>query len=165
MKPALLVIDVQKKFFGGNARLAEELREASEYINAAIDLFRKKGFPVVCIQHTDPDNDLVAGQPGFDVPEILKILPGDLHIHKTYSNSFTKTGLAEKLRGLGADTIVVTGFAAEYCVLAAARGAEDHDFTAVILRDSIIGGRPGNAKLIESICNIVSYDALEKFLE
>jgi len=36
-------------------------------------------------------------------------------IVKTYSNSFTKTGLAEKLRMLGVDTVVVTGFCAEFC--------------------------------------------------
>jgi nicotinamidase-related amidase len=165
MKAALLIIDVQKRFFGDNPARDAELLSAFRYINAAIDLFRKKNLPVVCIQHTNPEDNLVPGQPGFDVPEILRILPEDLHIHKTYSNSFTKTGLAETLRKLGVDTVVVTGFAAEGCVLNTARGALDYDFTPMILRNSIISGRPGVAPLVESISDTISYNVLEKVLE
>jgi len=165
MKAALLVIDVQKKFFKDNPPAAEELRVASEYINAGIDLFRKKNLPVICVQHTNPEDNLVPGQEGFDVPEILNILPGDVHIHKTYGNSFTKTALAETLRKEGVDTVVVTGFAAEGCVLATVRGAEDYDFTSMILRSSIIGGKPGTALLVESINEIISFDVLAKVLE
>jgi nicotinamidase-related amidase len=165
MKAALLVIDVQKAFFTDNAVRTADLKNAADYINAAIDLFRKKNLPVICIQHMNPEDNLVPGQPGFDVPEILNILPGDLHIHKTYGNSFTKTPLAEKLRALGVDTLVVTGFAAEGCVLATVRGAEDYDFTSMILRSSIIGGKPANALLVESISEIISYRPLEKVLE
>jgi nicotinamidase-related amidase len=165
MKTALLVIDVQNMFFSDKPARLAELENAAEYINAAIDLFRKKNLPIVCIQHMNPEDNLVPGQTGFDVPDILNILPGDVHIHKTYGNSFTKTPLAEKLRALGADTVVVTGFAAEGCVLATVRGAEDYDFTSMILRSSIIGGKPGVAPLVESINEIISYDVLCKVLE
>jgi nicotinamidase-related amidase len=164
MKPALLIIDVQKMVFDDNPVRSAELENASRYINAAIDLFRKKNLPVICVQHMNPEDDLVPGRPGFDVPGLLNILPEDLHIHKTYGNSFTKTPLAEKLRGQGVDTVVVTGFAAEGCVLATVRGAEDYDFGSMLLRSSIIGGRQGTATLVESICEIVSFNALEKFL-
>lgn len=165
MKPALLVIDVQKAFFTDNPSKSAELKNAADYINAAIDLFRKKNLPIVCVQHTNPEDNLVPGQAGFDVPDILKILTGDLHIHKTYGNSFTKTPLAETLRKWGVDTVVVTGFAAEGCVLATVRGAEDYDFTSMILRSSIVGGKPGTASLVESINEIISYGVLEKVLE
>jgi nicotinamidase-related amidase len=165
MKPALLVIDVQKAFFLDNPVRSADLKNAADYINAAIDLFRKKNLPVVCIQHRNPENNLVPGQTGFDVPEILHILPDDLHIHKTYGNSFTKTPLAEALRKAGVDTVVVTGFAAEGCVLATVRGAEDFDFASMILRSSIISAKPGIAPLIESINDIISYDVLAKVLE
>jgi nicotinamidase-related amidase len=165
MKPVLLVIDVQKAFFTDNPIREADLKSAAEYINTAIDLFRKKSLPIICIQHMNPEDNLVPGQPGFDVPEILNILPGDLYIHKTYGNAFTKTPLAETLRKMGVDTVVVTGFAAEGCVLATVRGAEDYDLTSMILRSSIIGGKPGIAPLIESINEIISYDVLEKVLE
>jgi hypothetical protein len=35
----------------------------------------------------------------------------------------------------------------------------------MILRGSIIGGKSGNAVLVESLCEIISYNALEKVLE
>jgi nicotinamidase-related amidase len=162
MKPALLVIDVQKRFFKPGA---EDLRDASEYINAAIDLFRKKGLPVVCIQHTNPKDNLVPGQEGFDVPECLDILPSDLHIHKTYENSFNKTGLHEKLRGLGVDTLILAGFTAEACVTSTYRGAKDLDLTPIMLRGSLIGGNPGVVPFVESTHEIISLLALKKALE
>ena len=39
MKPALLVIDVQKEFFKFSPTTAQSLNDAIEYINAAIALF------------------------------------------------------------------------------------------------------------------------------
>ncbi|MGD0807927.1 MAG: isochorismatase family cysteine hydrolase [Anaerolineales bacterium] len=165
MKPALLVIDVQKAFFKDNPPAAAALRNATEYINAAIELFRKKNLPVICVQHMNPEDNLVPGQEGFDLPESLKILPTDVHIHKTYPNAFNKTTLAELLRKEGVDTIVVTGFAAEGCVLSTCRGAKDLDLTAIILRNSIVAGKPENAPFVESINEIISYGALEKVLE
>ena len=41
MKPALLVIDVQKEFFKRSPITAQSLDSAIEYINAAIALFRR----------------------------------------------------------------------------------------------------------------------------
>jgi nicotinamidase-related amidase len=165
MKPALLVIDVQKMFFKDNTPAAEELRVASEYINAAIDLFREKQLPVICIQHMNPEDHLVPGQEGFDVPECLNILSSDLHIHKTYGNAFHKTELPEKLRALGVDTLILTGFAAEGCVLSTYRGAKDLDLTPILLRGSLIGGKPGVVPFVEAIHEIVSFFALKKMLE
>ena len=165
MKPALLVIDVQKEFFKGNPVTAQSLNEAIEYINAAIALFREKNLPVICIQHMDEANNLVPGAEGFDVPDGLHILPSDLHIHKTYGNSFNKTPLEKELRKLGVDTVIVTGFCAEYCVLSAYRGAQDLDLTPLILRGSIASGTLENIKFVESISDIISYGALKKILE
>jgi nicotinamidase-related amidase len=163
MKPALLVIDVQKEFFTQDA--AQLLNNAIEYINAGMEFFRKKNLPIICIQHMDKDDNLLPGQTGFDLPDALHVLPSDLHIHKTYGNSFKKTPLAGELAKLGVDTIIVTGYCAEYCVLSTYRGAEDLDLTPIILRGSIASGKPENIKFVESISNVVSYGALLKFLE
>jgi len=51
MKPALLVIDLQKEFFNISQIYSDSLNSAIEYINEAIAIFRKKGFPIVAIQH------------------------------------------------------------------------------------------------------------------
>ena len=62
MKFALFVIDVQKAFFDISPTTAQSLREAMEYINAAIALFREKGLPIVAIQHVDEDENVVPGR-------------------------------------------------------------------------------------------------------
>ena len=164
MKPALLVIDVQKAFFGIDPATTQSLDGAIEYINAAITLFRERGLPVICVQHMHKEEKLVPGEDGFDLPDKLNILPSDLHIHKTYSNSFNKTPLEEELRKLGVDTVIITGFCAEYCVLSTCRGAEDLDLTPIILRGSIASSVPENKKFVESISDIISYGALKKVL-
>jgi nicotinamidase-related amidase len=164
MKAALLVIDVQKAFFKYSSVTAQSLESAIEYINAAIAMFREKNLPVVCIQHMDPSDKLVPGEEGFDIPDSLNILASDLHIHKTYGNSFNKTPLAEELRKLGIDTVILTGFCAEYCVLSTDRGAKDIDLTPIIFRGSLASTIPENIKFVESINDVISYGALKKAL-
>jgi nicotinamidase-related amidase len=164
MKLALLVIDVQKEFFKFNPTTAQSLKDAIEYINAAIALFRGKGLPVICVQQVDEEEKLVPGEEGFELPEELDILPSDLHIHKSYGNSFNKTVLGDELRGLGVDTVVITGFCAEYCVLSTYRGAQDLDLTPIILRGSLASGNVRNIKFVESVSDIISYGVLKKML-
>jgi nicotinamidase-related amidase len=93
MKPVLLIIDVQNEFFKINQACKDSLTLAIEYINAAITLFRKKNFPIIAIQHMNEEQGLLPGKSGFNVSETVKLEPQDLRMTKTYSNSFTKTGL------------------------------------------------------------------------
>jgi nicotinamidase-related amidase len=165
MKPALLVIDVQKQFFKNSQTTAQSLHDAIEYINAAIKLFREKQLPVICVQQMEESENLVPGEEGFDLPGELDILPSDLHIFKTYGNAFNKTTLEKELRKRNVDTVIITGFCAEYCVLSTYRGAQDCDLKPVILRGSLASGTPKNIRFVESISDIISYGALEKMLE
>jgi nicotinamidase-related amidase len=164
MKPALLVVDVQKEFFKFGPTTAQSLNDALEYINEAIALFRAKDLSVICIQHVDEEEKLVPGEEGFELPEDLDILPSDLIIHKTYGNSFNKTSLEDELRELGVDTVIITGFCAEYCVLSTYRGAQDLDLTPIMLRGSLASDNLENIKFVESISDIVSLGALKKVL-
>jgi nicotinamidase-related amidase len=164
MKPALLVIDVQKEFSKFSPTTTQSLNEAIETINTAIALFREKNLPIICIQHLDEAEKLVPGAEGFDLPDTLNILPSDLRIHKTYGNSFNKTPLEKELRELGIDTVIITGFCAEYCVLSTYRGAQDLELTPIILRGSLASGTLENIKFVESISDVVSYGALKKLL-
>jgi nicotinamidase-related amidase len=164
MKPALFVIDVQKKFFQANPQTAQSLNSAIEYINAAIALFRAKSLPIFCIQHIDEEDHLVPGAEGFDLPEVLQILPSDGHIHKTYNNAFNKTELQSRLKELDIDTVIITGFCTEYCVLSTYRGAMDLDLAPMLVRGSLASGSPENIRFVESISDIISYGALKKVL-
>ena len=164
MKPALLVIDLQKEFFDLSQTCSDSLKSAIEYINEAIPLFRKKKLPIIVIQHMNEKGGLVPGNPGFDVHESVKLEQQDLRIVKTYGNAFTKTGLSKKLRELEVDTILITGFCAEECVLSTYIGAQDNDFTPIIMRSAIASDNPNRIKFVEEISNIISIGALRKLL-
>jgi len=163
-KPALLVIDIQNEFFNRNQACDDSLKSAIEYINAAINLFREKNLPIVFIQHKSEEQGLVLGKSGFDVHDSVKLKPPDMRIVKTYGNSFTKTGLAEKLRELGVDTVIVTGFCAEYCVLSTYRGAQDFDFTPIMLKGSLASENAEHIRFVEEITETISYGALKTLL-
>ncbi len=164
MKPALLVIDVQKEFYKSGAQTVQSFKDAIEYINEAIALFRTKNLPIVCIQHMNEKEKLIPGEDGFELPEGLNILPSDICIHKTYGNAFNKTSLQDKLHKLDVDTVIVTGYCAEFCVLSTYRGAKDLDLTPIILRGSLASDALENIKFVESISDIISYGALKKVL-
>lgn len=164
MKSALLVIDIQNEFFKINQSCADSLKLAIEQVNTAIALFRKKNLPIVVIQHKSEDENLVPGTPGFDVPESVKLEPQDMRIIKTYGNSFTKTGLAEKLRELGVATVIVTGFCAEFCVLSTYRGAQDFDFTPIVLKGSLASDNAEHIRFVEEITETISFGALKTLL-
>jgi len=140
------------------------LKSAIAYINAAINLFREKNLPIVVIQHKSEEQGLVPGKSGFDVHDSVKLKPQDIQIVKTYGNSFTKTGLAEELRKLGVDTVIVTGFCAEYCVLSTYRGAQDFDFTPIMLKGSLASENAEHIRFVEEITETISYGALKTLL-
>jgi nicotinamidase-related amidase len=164
MKASLFVIDMQKKFFNYDDVTSKSLNDAIGYINYAIGIFRKKGLPVISIQHKDEESGLVPGNEGFEMSEKLNLLTDDIHIIKTYGNAFNKTGLADKLKELGVDTVIITGFCAEGCVLSTYRGAEDVGLTPVILRNSLASPSLENIKFVESVNSIISAEILEKFV-
>lgn len=83
---------------------------------------------------------------------------------KTYSNSFTKTTLAEKLKELGVDTVIVTGFKAEFCVLNTYRGAEDSDFKPIMLKGSLASDNAEHIRFVEEISEMISFGALKTLL-
>jgi nicotinamidase-related amidase len=164
MKPALLVIDIQKQFFKEDPETERSLNSSVEYVNYVIPFFRKKNLPIVFIQHKEEESGLVPGYEGFDLPDAFKVEPGDIRITKTYGNSFNGTGLTEKLRSLGVDTVLLTGFCAEHCVLSTYRGAQDVDFTPIIIRGALASGDSENLRFVEKVSQVISVGALKAFL-
>ena len=165
MKPALLVIDMQKQFFGEGAEVARLMNAAIPEINQTIALFRAKNLPVVSVQNINEDENCAPGLPGYEQADALNLLPSDLHIHKHYRNSFNKTPLADYVREQGVDTVIVTGFCAEHCVLTTYRGAEDLDLRPIIVQGSIASGSEANIHFVESMSEMISNPALKDALD
>lgn len=162
MRPALLVIDVQKQFFNPNTN--DSLHNAIEHINAAIAFFREKDFPIIAIQNINTADNLIPGTEGFDLPESLDIQPSDINIHKTYTNSFNKTSLEEQLRDLSVDTVIVSGYSAAYCVLSGYRGAQDVDLNAMVLLNAIASPVADYITFVEDITETISLDGLKEMV-
>ena len=164
MKPALLIIDVQNKFFKISQACSDSLNSAIECINAAIGLFRTKDYPIFAIQHQDEKEGLLPDTPDFALPKTLNVEPRDPRVTKTYGNSFNKTPLATQLQELGVDTVIITGFCAEYCVLSTYRGAQDLDLKPIILRDAIASDNAEHITFVEEITETITSGALKTLL-
>lgn len=68
------------------------------------------------------------------------------------------------MRDRGVDTVIVTGFCAEYCVLSTYRGAQDLDLRPIMLRDALVSDRLENIRFVESISDLISCGALRQVL-
>ncbi|HBE72732.1 MAG TPA: isochorismatase [candidate division Zixibacteria bacterium] len=164
MKPALLVIDMQEHYLGiPGAR--DSFMSAAWWINRAIALFRAKGYPVIDVRHTDKAEGFVPGAKGYQTHPDIKLEPGDLKVDKERGSAFAGTGLDGKLRDMGVDTVVITGFCSEFCVLSTCRGAKDLGFKTILLRDATASFKPERIKFVEEISETVSLGALEALLD
>jgi nicotinamidase-related amidase len=163
MKLALMIIDMQKEYHQGGA--LSQMDRASEYINAVIPLFEKKGLPIIWVQDIDEEDGVVPGTEGFDLIDSLKPKENAIIIHKRYGNSFNKTECDRILKEHGVDTVVLTGFCAEYCVSNTYRGAKDLDYFPVLLKNGIASVEEANKQFVENINETISYGMLKKILE
>ena len=163
MNIALLVIDMQKAFFEGNSKAS--MLKAVDYINYAVELFRKIDKKVIWIQDEDEGDGNIRGKESFEIIDLLKPNENEKIFIKHYGNSFNKTGLMEFLINEKIDTIIITGYCAEHCVLSTYRGAKDHDFFPIILKNAIASGSNENIKFVENISEIISINVLEKLIE
>jgi nicotinamidase-related amidase len=163
MKPALMIIDMQKEFYVGQTK--EQMDRAAEYINYILPKFEEKNLPVIWVQDVDEGDGVVPGTEGFEFIDSLKPGTESIRIHKTYGNSFNKTDVDKILKEAGVDTVVMTGFCAEFCVLSTYRGAKDLDYFPVILKDGIASTEQANKEFVEKISETVTAGMLMKLLD
>lgn len=154
MKPALLVIDVQKCYLPMMS--PEDTTLAMPRINWAIRLFREKDLPIIRVYHDDPGKYPEPGDADFEFPKHILITDKDPKIIKNYGDSFHKTQLAEKLKELKVNTVFLCGLSATGCVLATYFGASENDFKAFMLKDAIISPNAAHTNQIEDIFNAIS---------
>lgn len=125
---ALLVIDVQNFYFpGGRSELVEPVR-AAEKAAVAIAHARAENNPVIYIQHK--------ASAGMEINELVKPLPGEAVFVKEDVNSYLGTGLADHIKALGIDTLVICGMQTQMCVEAAVRASHDMGYAVILLHDA-----------------------------
>lgn len=154
-RTAVLVIDMQNDFVEEGAPLEfPEGRRIIPAIQRILDAARGRGMPVVYAVHvhradgTDlgvhrelyppvaAGEALVDGERGGEIHPELEPRPGEPVVKKHRYNSFYATDLEMILRGLGVETVVLTGMTTECCVLGTARGALERGFRSLVVSDA-----------------------------
>jgi len=134
----LLVVDVQK----GRDVYAERYNRNNPDLERNIarlqGAWRKTGRPIVHVQHlsTEPKSPLRPGQPGVDIKDEVKPLPGEPVVQKSVSSAFIGTTLEQDLRRQGRTTLVVVGMQTNLCVSTTARMAGNLGFTTYVVSDA-----------------------------
>ena len=138
------------------------ISDALEYINEVGGIFRKAGKPVILIQDEEVGDG--PGSEGYELIDDLKVDESDIRLSKIYSNSFWKTDLQKILEDLNVEFVVVSGFAAEHCVLFTYNGALERGFGASILQHGIAGFDKDRVKDTQNLRAVISYESLEYML-
>lgn len=163
MKPALLVIDVQKKFVP--LMSAEDRERALEMMKWSIWIFRQYGLPVIRIYHTSDEWGPKPGSPEFEFHDSLKIEPADPKVIKTYASGFNKTELNNLLKEKGINTLFLCGLSTVGCVLATYLDASNYDYKAFMIRDAMLSHNAQYTDQIETIFNAVDLDLIDYMLK
>jgi len=147
-RPALLIIDMINTFdFEGGARLARATATAARRIATLRRRWHQAGAPVVYVNdnfmHWQADfRELVAvcthdGMPGAEIARRLQPGPDDYFVLKPKHSAFMSTPLEVLLAKLEARELVLTGIAADSCILATAQDAHMREFAVRVPRDCI----------------------------
>lgn len=163
MKPALLLIDVQNQFMPMMSE--KDRKDAPQYINWYMMLFRHYNLPVIRVYHSDPKWGPAPGSEGFAFDTVFKVEERDPMVIKTYGNSFTRTNLDSLLQAKGINTLFLCGLSATGCVLATYIGASDHDYKVFMLKDALLSHDADLTKAVQEFTSTISWEALKLLLE
>ena len=134
----LLIIDVQK----GMDVYAKQYNRNNPALEANIarlqQAWRKTGRPIIHVQHlsTEPKSPLRPGQPGVEIKDEVRPLPGEPVVQKSVSSAFIGTSLEADLRRRGLTTLIVVGMQTNMCVSTTARMAGNLGFTTYVVSDA-----------------------------
>lgn len=148
MKAALLLIDVINDMdFPGSAELLERALPAAKKLAALARRARLAGVPVIYVNDnfgrwqsdfrsqiercSSPDS------PGQPVASLLLPHSDDYFVLKPKHSGFYSTSLEVLLGFLGVDTLILSGFAADICVLYTANDAYMREYVLVIAEDCV----------------------------
>jgi len=139
MKPALLLVDIQRDYFPQGRMEVAGAVEASCAAGKLLAAFRERGLPVLHIQHIAARPNatfLLPNTEGLEFHESVKPLPGEMVITKHYPNSFRGTDLREQLLKLDVRGLVICGMMSHMCIDATTRAAFDSGYDCTVAHDA-----------------------------
>lgn len=132
---ALLVVDVQRGF-EDPALGPRDNPHAEENVAKLIAAWRRRGDPIVVVQHDWRGGPLERGTPGFELKEAVAGEP-DLRIVKTVHSSFHgDVDLDAWLRERGIGAIAVCGIQTNFCCETTARIGSDLGYDVWFVLDA-----------------------------
>ncbi|QPC94577.1 cysteine hydrolase family protein [Mesorhizobium sp. INR15] len=154
MSPALLIIDMQNDFVASGAPIR---CPGATDICGSIDELRRTartaGIPVIFTQErhraemVDFGLELEYGEPlhclegtaGPDFYPALTPEAGEFVVPKRRYSAFFATDLEILLKGLGVDTLILTGVATDVCVRATAQDAQQLNYRVFVVPECVAG--------------------------
>ena len=154
-RTALIVVDMENDFVAPGAPMETPAGRAMlPNLKRAIAFCRDQGIRVIYTTHAHRRDGcdmglfddlwppiasragLVDGEPGIDIYPEIAPRADEIVVKKHRYSAFFGTDLEIVLRGLGVDTVVITGVTTENCCHATARDAMFRDYKVVFLSDA-----------------------------
>lgn len=160
---ALLLIDtINDLEFDGGEKLLPHALPAARRIASLKKRARARGVPVIYVNdnfgrwrsdfRAQVRHCLEDGCRGAPIVELLRPEEDDYFVLKPKHSGFFASQLEILLEHLGAETLVLTGFAANICVLYTANDAYMRDFRLIVPRDCVASETPaGNRYALEQM--------------
>ncbi len=157
MKPAVIVIDMQKFFLREHPdTFRQKLLPNIAGLLAAV---RSRGIPVIHVitRYSSDKSDwpkawkkrgsiwCLEGSGDERILKETEPLPGEPLIVKTRYNAFYRTDLHRTLRALPADMVVLAGYSSDVCVRMTAMDAYNRGYRLTVLSDCVHSAREDTA--------------------
>lgn len=159
MRVAMLIIDMQSIYLQEEPMEKKTIDKACMYINHVADLLRSKDHMVIHVQ--DIEGLQETNKEMYEMIPEIQMKDQDLRVTKEHSNAFWKTELDQMLRDHNVGFVIVSGFAAEHCVLFTYNGAIERGFKTVILQNGILSTKSDVISATYRDRNLISYPAVE----
>lgn len=153
---ALLVIDVQTNLV--NRKLFKKDLFLST-VNNAIDLYRRRGDPIVFIQHNN--EFLVKDTPDWEFFHGIDKRASDIIVQKHHGNAFQSTNLKKILEKHQVTTILACGLVSHGCVKATCIGGRNEGFIVSVLHNGHTTWSKNAAETIENTNKELEDDGIQ----
>jgi nicotinamidase-related amidase len=163
-RPAVVVVDLSCGFTDPGCALGSDLSSEVAATRQLLEAARAAGAPIffTTIAFEEAEESawlrkapglavLAAGSELVEIDRRLEPRDGEPIISKKGASAFFGTDLAERLRELAVDTVVICGATTSGCVRASVVDAVQHDFPTLVVRVAV-GDRaqaPGDAALFD----------------
>ena len=139
MKPALLLVDIQKgldemEYYGDNRNNLD----AESNARKLLDYWRANNLPLFHVKHnsTNPNSPLFKGKLGNEIKDIVKPLEDEIVIEKNVNSAFIGTDLQQRLDAQSIQKVIIVGLTTEHCISTTTRMAANLGYETYLIADA-----------------------------